>query len=717
MVVIYAEKSSLAKEIAKALSAGRRQSLKDEPSVGYYEFEWNGEDAVICHGVGHLAQLVPAKAYDEKYTKWDLDVFPCIPATYRVAAKAQTKACMKLVKSFFDKADWLVNATDPDREGELIFSYVKEVCKCKAPVKRVWIEDLTMQKIQYAFHHLKAPNEPLSATEKATAHNLELAGRARGIADWVIGSNLTVASTVKYSNDGVLSVGRVQTPTLALVVNREKAILSHKKTPFWKLIGTFDAPDGKLNAEYEKGNFAEEKEAASVLNECKGKTGIVTSLETKHKTENAPLLYNATQLQIAANQKLGWGSDKTATVMQRLYEAKLMSYPRTSSEHLTDAMQPEVKLTLQKIVKLPEYAAYEPQEWSAFTKRHFDDNKVGSHPAIIPTVNVPDNLDDLDEDEKALYDLLCKSLLRMIHPKAEIDDTTAIITVDGKHNFKATGSVITKDGWYAVDARPEKRNVLPMLKKDMQLDGEYELIKGETQPPKRYTEAELLAAMETAGQKIEDEEARTLMKMQKKGLGTDATRVPTIKALFDKDYLAMKGKSIYPTERGMFLIDTLPVPDLKSAEMTGEMEKRLNDIALGTADYDAFLQYINEQTAAWYHEIAASQSTKFVSEAEKKMLCPCCGNPLRKLNWGYGCTGYKEKGCKFHIRLQIAGKKITENHVILICQNGRTGIIKGFQSKSGNSFDAYLVLNKEKQELEFKFPDNKKSGKKKGDKK
>ena len=196
MVVIYAEKSSLAKEIAKALGAGQRHSLKDEPTVGYYEFEWNGENAVICHGVGHLAQLLPAKAYDEKYAKWDLSVFPCIPDTYKIAAKAQTKACMSLVKSFFDKADWLVNATDPDREGELIFSYVKEVCKCSAPVKRVWIEDLTAQKIQYAFDHLKAPDEPLSPTEKATAQNLELAARARGIADWVIGSNLTVATTV-----------------------------------------------------------------------------------------------------------------------------------------------------------------------------------------------------------------------------------------------------------------------------------------------------------------------------------------------------------------------------------------------------------------------------------------------------------------------------------------------------------------------------------------
>lgn len=457
MVVIYAEKSSLAKEIANALGAGRRTSLKDEPTVGYYEFDWNDEEAIICHGVGHLAQLIPAKAYDEKFAKWDLQAFPCIPEVFKTAAKSQTMACMKLVKKFFDKADWIINATDPDREGELIFSYVYEVCKCKAPFKRVWIEDLTKQKIQYAFDNLKEPDEPLSATESSTAHNLQLAGRARGIADWLIGINLTVAATKKFSSDGILAVGRVQTPTLALVVQREQAILSHKKTPYWKLTAAFSSPNDKFEADYADGNFTDEKEANTILKACTGHKGIVTKLETKHRTESAPLLYNATQLQIAANRKLGWDSDKTAAVMQKLYEASLMSYPRTSSEHLTVAMQPEVKLTIQKLLQLPEYAQYVPETWEQFTKRHFDDSKVGSHPAIIPTVNVPETLDNLSEDEKALYDLLAKSIIRIIYPKAEMDDTTAIITVDEKYLFRAAGSIITKDGWYTVDARPEKK--------------------------------------------------------------------------------------------------------------------------------------------------------------------------------------------------------------------------------------------------------------------
>ncbi len=650
MLVIYAEKSSLAKEIARTLKAGKRIALKDEPTVGYYQFNFKGEDAVICHGVGHLAQLVPAKAYDEKYAKWNLDAYPCIPEQFRPAAKSQTISCMKLVKSFFDKADWLINATDPDREGELIFSYVYEVCKCKAPYQRVWLpQDLTEQKIRYAFDHLKQPDEQLSKTMQGTAHDLQMAGRARDIADWVIGTNLTVAFTKKFGGfENLLTLGRVQTPTLALVVQREKAILNHKKTPFWKLTADFCSPDTTFEAEYEKGNFKDEDEAKAVLKECTGNKCIVTSLETKHKTESAPLLYNATQLQIAANKKLDWDSDKTAKVMQSLYEKHLMSYPRTSSEHITEAMKPEITLTIQKLLKLPEYEQYAPETWADFTKRHFDDAKVSSHTAIIPTVDVPDRLNDLSEDEKALYDLLAKSLIRTIYPKAELDDTTAFITVNGTHTFKAIGSVITVQGWYAVDALPEKKRVLPTLTEQQELAGTYTLKKGVTEPSKRYTEAELLAAMETAGQRIEDEEARTLMKLQKKGLGTDATRAPIIKSLFSKEYIARKGKTIYPTEKGMYIIDTLPVDDLKSAEMTGEMEKTLNDISLGKKDYSTFIEETKATVRRWYDQIIQTEAGEFVSSAEHKLVCPLCGKKLNKFDWGYGCSGYRD-GCTFRM--------------------------------------------------------------------
>ena len=714
MVVIYAEKSSLAKEIAHALNAGKRISLKDEPTVGYYEFTFKGEPAILCHGVGHLAQLIPAKMYDEKYVKWDLSVFPCIPDKFRAAPKAKTLKCLNLVKSFFDKADWLINATDADREGELIFTYVCDVCKCSKPFKRVWIEDLTDEKIRHSFNNLKAPDEQLTPTVSGNARDLQYAARARDISDWLVGINLTVAATKKYGNNAVdnklLTVGRVQTATLNMVVEREKAILNHKKTPFWKLTATFTTSNGTFEAAYEKGNFTVQSDANAALSECNGQKGIVSSVETKHKTEAAPLLYNTTQLQIACAKKLDWTAEKAQKVMQNLYEAKYMSYPRTSTEHLTEEMKPEVKRTIEKILKMKEYAQYAIEPMAEFTKRHFDNSKVGSHTAVIPTENVPESLDVLGEDERKLYDLLARSLIKIIYPKAEYDDTTAKITVN-KHIFKATGKIITNDGWYAVDGKADSKS-LPPLSEGQELQGEYKLTEGETEPPKRYTEAELLAAMELAGQKLEDEEARTLMKLQKKGLGTDATRAPILKELFAKEYIARKGKSLYPTELGTYIIDSVPVNELKSAEFTGEIEKQLNDIAIGKASYDEYIEHIKTKTAEWYKLIADSESKTFTSEKEEQLKCPLCGKPVKQHDWGYGCTGYKD-GCKFAVNAKIAGKKLTETQVIMLCTKGKTSLIKGFTAKSGNTFDAYLIYNKTENKISFQFPDKKSDNKSK----
>lgn len=701
MVVIYAEKSSLAKEIAGALGAGKRISLESEPTVGHYEFKFNGEDAILCHGVGHLAQLIPAKEYDDKYSKWDLDVFPCIPEEFKTAPKSQTMKCLNHVKGFLKKADWAINATDPDREGELIFAYLCDTCGFDKPVKRVWIEDLTDEKIKKAFNNLKAPTDKLSDQTDMCASDLKKAGRARDIADWLVGNNLTVAATKKFGSfENLLSVGRVQTPTLAMVVEREKKITSHVKTPFWKAIAEFSDGDCKFNAEHEHGNFETEAEAEKVISDCSEKPGTITDKQVKVKKVSAPLLYNATQLQIAASKKLGWESDKTMSVMQQLYEHKLMSYPRTSSEHLTDAMKPEVKETILKIMKMPEYSSFALDEntWNAFGSRHFDDKKVGSHPAIIPTTNVPQNLDGISEDEKALYDFLAKSLLRIVYPQAEIEETNVIVSV-GDNKFKASGSVIKENGWYSVDAVPEIKNVLPVVEQGKEYIGAYSTKKGETEPPKRYTEATLLAAMELAGANIEDEETRTLMKMQKKGLGTDATRVAILKGLFSRGYLERKGKTIIPTEKGMYLIDNLPVDELKSAELTGEWEMKLNEIALGKKDFESFVSDIKETTANWYTQVAGSTNGKFESENEKKLICPVCKSKLNSFKWGYGCSGYKN-GCKFSIG-EISGKKLTESQILALITKGKTNLIKGFKSKAGKDFDAYLCLDNGKITFDF----------------
>ena len=702
MIVIYAEKASLAKAIAVALKAGNRIAHPKEPTIGHYEFNFNGEKTILCHGVGHLCGLVDAKVYGEQYAVWNTDNFPCIPDSYKIAVNTDTKTCFDYVKGFFDKADLIINATDPDREGELIFAYIYEAMHCTKKWQRVWIEDLTPQKIQYAFAHLKDSSEVIS---------IQQAGRARSIADWLCGINLTIAATGKYCTNpkDMFRIGRVQTPVLAMVVERKKIIERHIKTPFWRLLAEFSAPDGSFTAEYEKGQLFNENEAKSLLSKCVG-NGTVTAKTVKKRTVGQPLLFNATQLQATAGKIFGWDLKKTVKVMQDLYEHKFMSYPRTSSEHLTVAMQSEVTATLRKLFLLSEYSQYalSESEWQAYSKRHFDDSKVDSHPAIIPTMNVPKSLSEIpSEDERQLYDLLVKSLIRIIYPKVELEDTTVMLDVNG-NSFKATGSVITNNGWYAVDALPEKTG-LPPASEGESYSGRYEMKQGFTEPPKPYTEADLITAMETAGKHLEDEEARALMKADNKGLGTPATRAGIINALFHNSYLAKNGKSIMPTAKGIFLIEHLPIEELKSPEMTGQWEKRLHDIANGKADYNAFITAMEQTVREWYSAVVSSADTeKYVSD-EDTLSCPFCGARVIKGKFGYFCSAKKDTGCPFSVGKEYCGKDISDAQAIRLIEKGKTALIKGFKKKDGKGeFDAYLVVDKTAKKIKFEFPAKKK---------
>ena len=670
MIVIYAEKASLAKAIAAALKAGK-----------------------------HLCGLVDAKVYGEQYAVWNTDNFPCIPDSYQIAAKTDTKTCFEFVKGFFDKADLIINATDPDREGELIFAYIYEAMHCTKKWKRVWIEDLTPQKIQYAFAHLKDSREVIS---------IQQAGRARSIADWLCGINLTIAATGKYCANpkDMFRIGRVQTPVLAMVVERDKKINGHIRTPFWRLLAEFQTDNGSFTAEYEKGILDNEQQAKSLLSKCVG-NGTVTAKNVKKRTVGQPLLFNATQLQATAGKLFGWDLKKTVKVMQDLYEHKYMSYPRTSSEHLTVAMQSEVTATLRKLFLLPEYSQYAlpENEWQAYSKRHFDDSMVDSHPAIVPTMNVPKSLSEIpSEDERQLYDLLVKSLIRIVYPKAEIEDTTVLLDCGGS-TFKSTGSVITNNGWYAVEAFPDKKAALPSVSEGESYSGRYELKQGFTEPPKPYTEADLITAMETAGKHLEDEEARALMKAENKGLGTPATRAGIINALFHNSYLAKNGKSIMPTAKGIFLIERLPIEELKSPEMTGQWEKRLHDIAAGKEDYQAFVSAMEQTVCEWYSAIISSADTeKYVSD-EDNLSCPFCGAKVIKGKFGYFCSAKKDTGCSFSVGNEICGKAISDAQAIRLIEKGKTTLIKGFKKKDGSGeFDAYLVVDKTAKIIKFEFP-------------
>ncbi len=713
MVVIYAEKHSLAKTIAEALNAGKRHASPDNPTIAHWEFDFNGEKAILCHGAGHLAELIPAKGYDEKYAIWDLNTFPCVPDNMEIKAKSTAIELLNYISPFFHSADWIINATDPDREGELIFDFVTELIfgelpQMHKPWKRVILPDLTNETIRYAFANLKDSSEMVP---------LQLAGRARNAADWLVGCNLTIAMTKKFgSKDNLLSVGRVQTPTLALVVKREDEIKNHVKKPFYKVVGNFAANNESFTADYDGGKLEDKTEAEKIKSECDNQTAVITEKSVSNESQSAPLLFNATSLLAEASKSLGWTLEKTTKIMQKLYEGKLMSYPRTSSECLAEQQMDEVAHTIEMLLKLPELQEYAipRSQWSEFTKRHFDNSKVGSHTAIIPTKSVPSNLSALDEDEKALYVLIAKSLIAIVFPKTEIEKTKLKIAV-GKNSFSCLGKRIINLGWQIlkdIDDNPnEEEKTLPYVNMGDELSASFEITAGETQPPKRFTEATLILTMEAAGSKLEDKEAVELMKAQKKGLGTDATRAAIINSLFDKKYISKKGKSIFPTAKGIFLINTLAVPELKSAEITGTWEKRLNDIAESKENarslYTSFISDIKRQVYVWYNIVKESDGVQYFSENESRLVCPLCGKRMFKGKYGYSCTGYTD-GCTFHINYEICGKKITESQAAMLCQSGKTAIIKGFKGKSGKVFDASLVLSDGK--ISFSF-NNSKGGK------
>ena len=402
---------------------------------------------------------------------------------------------------------------------------------------------------------------------------------------------------------------------------------------------------------------------------------------------------DAAYYQTALHLKRGFPS--TATLRQRMDEIG-----KTQREQLLDfnahlLKSNHVEPTALKNGMLPMRKAVE---------KSTDRGKVDSHPAIIPTMNVPKSLSEIpSDDERQLYDLLVKSLIRIVYPKAEIEDTTVLLNVNG-NTFKATGSVITNNGWYAVDALPEKTG-LPPVSEGESYSGRYELKQGFTEPPKPYTEADLITAMETAGKHLEDEEARALMKAENKGLGTPATRARIINALFDNGYLTKNKKSVIPTEKGKFLIKHLPVEELKSPEMTGQWEKRLHDIADEKEDYQAFVSAMEQKVRDWYSAVVLSADTeKYVSD-EDTLSCPFCGAKIIKGKFGYFCSAKKDTGCSFSVGNEICGKAISDAQAIRLIGKGKTTLIKGFKKKDGSGeFDAYLVVDKTAKKIKFEFP-------------
>lgn len=710
-ITILAEKPDVGKKIAAALDCITLNSGKtvDFASIGKYEKEikaqqtkdgylkihYNGQPCFVTWGFGHLCTLKNVSDYNEEYKSWTTRPKPFIPENYEIQLKKGSDAAFSqrlrtqfvLIRKLFRQSKLLINATDFDREGEVIFSYIYELAQCTTPFKRACFSSQTKEGIIEGFD---------KALDGSKMKNVELAGRSRAIADWVVGINMSTSMTVQNPGNGVYSVGRVQTPTLALVVNRELAIKQFKSSKYYVLNAVFETPSGiEYKAKHETESFEKKAEAEAILKKIQGKPGTITDITKKNTRRNPPNLFSLSSLQMMTNSQFSLTANETLEIVQQLYDGGYTTYPRTNSQYLTEDMEPVVNKVLDQLCTVPDYKALidgRPRKFEK--KRYFDDKKVESHFAIIPTGSIPKTL---GPKAQKVYDLICRSVITMLYDAAVIEQTKVITTVDGE-NFVTSGNKFVEYGWTAV-MKHEKANELPPLTVGTTCKGTYDCAEKDTEPPKHYTDATLLTAMISAGKTLDDEELKKILSDPKTGgIGTEATRAAIIETLVQRQYIERNGKKLCATEKGIELIQKLPVEQLKSAEMTARWEKRLGEIERGNESADTFRADIENIVREWTKEIEATPVT--VRSSGSDMKCPICGSALVKRSFGYGCAGY-QNGCKFTIGT-ICGVKLRETQVKKLLTDGKTALIKGFTSKAGKKFDAYLVLEGGK--ISFEFP-------------
>jgi DNA topoisomerase-3 len=614
-----------------------------------------------------------------------------------------------------DDVDRIVNACDAGREGELIFAYIYETSGVQKPVDRLWISSMTKAAIKDGFEKLR-PGEQLQ--------QLEQAARSRSEADWLVGMNATRAATIRGRAwvGGVVSLGRVQTPTLALIVKREREIQAFTPEPYWLVHGTFDPAYPGLWFEGDETRiFGDPERAPAIVAKVQGKEGVVESVERKEQKQSPPLLYDLTSLQREANQRFGFSARRTLQAAQSLYEdKKAITYPRTNSRYLSGDLVPVIKPTAGTLFTIPDYkeAAQFVIELNELPlARVVNDAKVTDHHAIIPT-DVEHPVGDFSPDERRIFDLVARRFLAVFHPQARFERTT-IVTLVEEERFRTRGKVTIDPGWrrvYGELADDEKQGEedesaeLPRVEQgDKVTCVAAEVEAKETKPPPRYTEATLLSAMETAGKLIDDEDLRDAMK--ESGLGTPATRAETIETLIRREYIERASKELMPTPKGLQVITMLEEHKITSPELTGDWEKKLSDIEQGSFERKKFMQEIEALTGEIVEQIAALDKEKLRPERVELGLCPRCGDVtgeiIKENSRAYGCTSWKsreETGCGFVIWKRVAGRTITPELARQLLEEGKTKeVVAGFRSKAGKPFRARLVLTPEGK-VEFDFP-------------
>ena len=690
--LVVAEKPSVGRDLAGALPGTFKQAEDKSALVG--------SDYVVTWAVGHLVGLAAPDAYDDKLKKWRFADLPIVPDKFKLVpnderAKKQLRAVHKLIKD--PEVDLIVNACDAGREGELIFAYLYETSGEKKPVERLWLNSMTKKAIEEAFEHLRPGSE---------MHLLEDAARSRSEADWLVGMNATRAASIRLRSafDGAVSLGRVQTPTLALVARREVEIRAFKPEPYWLVEALFAASgDRSYSGRYLGGKRIAKEEAEEIVAACSGKPGEITKLEKKEERERPQLLYDLTSLQRHANTLFGFSARRTLGAAQKLYEErKALTYPRTSSRFLPGDMIAEIKPTADLVGRNREYskaASYVTRLEKLPLGRVVNDKKVSDHHAIIPTKSEHD-LGKMSDDELKIYDLVAKRFLSVFHPEAVYERTRIETTVE-ERVFRTSGRVLLQAGWKEVygelgrDSEGSEDDSggdqsLPVVEQGEEVETRsVEALEKETQPPRRFTEASLLGAMETAGKDISDADLREAMKDS--GIGTPATRASIIERLIQVGYIDREGRALHATEKGIQVISLLGSHPLTSPELTGDWEHRLGLIEEGNDTRQAFMSDIVKFTADTVQELDKLKEVKI--ERANLGPCPVCGRDVIENRKGYSCWSKDDPGCGFVIWKKKAGKILPVSVVKELMATGKTEKpVTGFKGRSGRSFKAKLKL-------------------------
>jgi DNA topoisomerase-3 len=677
MKLCIAEKPSVAREIAAILGANQKKD-------GYFE----GNGYWVSWTFGHLCTLKEPHDYTGMWKWWNLATLPMIPSTFgiKLMENASSQKQFRTIESLVQRCEEVINCGDAGQEGELIQQWVLLKAKNKKPIKRLWISSLTEEAIREGFEKLRDGNEFL---------NLYAAGSSRAIGDWLLGMNATRLYTLKFGqNKQVLSIGRVQTPTLAMIVERQKTIENFKSSKYWELKTTyrdvqFSATVGKLKSE---------ERAAKAIEYIKDKEFIVTNYEQKEGKESPPRLFDLTSIQVEANNKFGYSADNTLSLVQGLYEKKLVTYPRVDTTFLSDDIYPKVPKILAGLKFYDQLTAPILAKPIPKSKKVFNNNKVTDHHAIIPTGIAPSGI---SPDEQKIYATITKRFIAAFYPDCTVSNTTVIGHVE-KIEFKATGKQIITPGWREVfaneksSAKKNEENIMPSFTQGERGPHTPEIQQKETRPPKYFTEATLLRAMESAGKTVDDDDLREAMK--ENGIGRPSTRANIIETLFRRKYIEKKKKNLHATVTGVSLIDTVHSDLLKSAELTGQWEHKLRLIEAGEYDVAQFRQELIEMVVNLTNDVmnAKENTISFIEEKKKKNtkksadttiennICPKCNDgKLLKGKKAYGCSKYSE-GCDFIVPFFIMGKKLTEKQTHDLIFKKKTGKLKGF-SLPGNT--------------------------------